>query len=403
MKVLLLLMLSQLRIGPYLSWDDSTTTTIRITWHTYAPDTGILVYGTDAFTDTLRDTFATTVHAFKLTGLTPGTRYQYRVEGTGFASPTYTFRTSSTNADSVVFVVFGDTRSNDNAHAMVVNAIIQKNPEFVIHTGDLVSSGSQVGEWYNFFNIEGDLIGNAPLMPCIGNHDEPTYNYLSFLYLPENEEYYTFEYGNVFFVALNTEAWDYTAQRTYLENRLSEASQDPNKWLIVYFHRPPYSWGGHGSDYAVRQAFCDVMENHHVSVVFNGHNHFYQRTVPINGVTYIVTGGGGAPLYTPGQSSLVAYAEACYHFVLIKATAEKLTIQAIRATDGVVIDSLTLFRTAVQEPTVPAVIGPRDSGALGEVFDITGRFVGRNPREIRRPGVYLIRKPVGYRKVLILK
>ncbi len=403
-KVLLMILVSQIRIGPYLSWDDSTNTTIRITWHSFSNDTNLLVLGIDSLTDTLRDSVPTRVHSFKLTDLNPGTCYIYKVIGSSYFSSTYSFKTSSSNPDSVVFAVFGDTRSNANAHSMVVNAIIQVNPEFALNTGDLVSNDGNASEWYSFFHIERDLLHDVPLMPCLGNHDYPPDNYFSFFYLPENEEYYSFEYGNVLFVALNTEARNYSTQRTYLENKLREASYDPNKWLIVYFHRPPYSWGGHGSDPLVRSAFCDVMENYGVKLVFNGHNHFYQRTVPINGVTYIVTGGGGAPLYNPGWSSLVAYAEACYHFVLVKATQNELSVKTIRANDGAVIDSFTIHRTGVNEHIIWDEVGAYDFKNSARIFDISGRLIGNNFKDIRKTDLYLIeRKDKKFVKLLIVR
>lgn len=389
--LIFLLLVAQMRIGPYLSWDDSTTTTIRINWRTYSADSSVLAYGVDSLTDTLKDNSMTTIHSFRLTGLTPGTSYNYQILGSGYSTPVYTFRTAPEGADSIVFVVYGDTRSDSAAHQMVVNAIMESNPQFVINTGDLVYNGGNLGEWYTFFNIEKELLHEAPLMPCLGNHDYPPDNYFSLFYLPENEEYYSFEYGNVFFVALNTEAWDYSAQRTYLDEKLSEAEQDPSKWLIVYFHRPPYSMGGHGSDLDVRSAFCDVLEQHHVPVVFNGHNHFYQRTEPINGVTYIVSGGGGAPLYQPGSASWIAYGEGCYHYVRIVATATELSMKAIRATDGAVIDSLVIYPTGVEEKIDWDVSKKELCRGLG-IFDIAGRFVGPDLSALRKTGVYFLRE-----------
>ncbi len=395
------LILSGISIGPYMSWDDSPASTIRINWRTSSADSSILVFGIGSLTDTLADSEPTTIHSFKLTGLLPGSTYVYKIIGEDYSTPTYHFRTSPENPDSVVFVVFGDTRSDSAAHQMVVNAIIEANPEFVINTGDLVSDGEKMSEWITYFNIEREMLHNAPLMPCIGNHEYPLDNYLSLFYLPGNEQYYTFEYGNLFFVALNTEVSDYSTQRTFLDSVLRQASQDSGKWLIVYFHRPPYSAGGHGSDQDVRSAFTEIMEQHHVSLVFNGHNHFYQRTVPINGVTYIVSGGGGAPLYDPGSASWIAYSEAAYHYVLVKALQDSMIVRAVRASDGEIIDSFTVYRpTSVGEQesnyTIPII------GRTG-VFDITGRYVGSDSTAIKKSGLYIIRDRTGSRKLLIVR
>ncbi len=403
MKLLFLLLISQLRIGPYMNWDDSTTTTIRINWRTYQAESSIVAYGIGSLSDTIVDTTQTTIHSIKLTGLTPNSVYSYKIIGNSFTTPVYHFHTAPTGADSINFVIYGDTRSNGSPHRTVVHAIAQENPQFVINTGDLVPDGRSMSDWYAFFDIEAEMLRNAPIMPCIGNHDTPPTNYLDLFYLPGNEEYYSFKYGNLYFIALNTESNLY-AQRPFLTQELINATQDSSNWVIVYFHRPPYSAGGHGSSYSVRNAWCSILSQYHVPVVFNGHNHFYQRTIPINGVTYIVTGGGGAPLYSPGSASWVAYSEACYHYMRITATANRLSIKAVRATDGVVIDSVTF--------TKPVGVSERiDYGMLNgsirgnfKVLDITGRVVGNGLKRIEKPGIYfLYQKGKRLKKICVVK
>jgi len=354
----------------------------------------------------LKDTTLKQIHSFKLTGLAPNQKYIYKIEGTGYSSPVYNFCTSPQSADSITFVIFGDTRSDSIAHQMVVDSITGRNPKFVIHTGDLVADGGNISEWQTFFNIEKNLLPVTPFMPCIGNHESPFDLYFEFFYLPENEEYYSFEYGNMFFIVLNTEdVLSYYTQRLYLEQKLNQAAQDSTKWIIVYFHQPPYSAGGHGSNLLVREAWCDILETYQVPVVFNGHNHFYQRTTSINGVTYIITGGGVAPLYEPDSTEWIAYSEKCYHFCLLTVTDVKLCVKAIRTIDGMAIDSVCFEKPwiYVKESRIKYAKKIKSLKTPG-IYDISGRVISKNISFLPNTGIYFVSdKDKNIRKILILK
>lgn len=83
-----------------------------------------------------------------------------------------------------------------------------------------------------------------------------------------------------------------------------------------------------------------MFERNHVDIVFNGHDHNYERSI-INGVTYIVTGGGGSSLYDNGQSPWTIYSEKTHHFCFLTANETTLTFEAIKP-DGLVFDSFLL-------------------------------------------------------------
>jgi hypothetical protein len=195
---------------------------------------------------------------------------------------------------------------------------------------------------------------------------------------PNNaERFYSFDYGPVHFIALDTEAaFLSTARRQEQVAWLTEdlqASQG-RPWRVVFFHRPPYSSGGeHGSDLTVRQTFGPLFEQYNVQLVLNGHEHDYERLVPWRestntarqAVTYIVTGGGGAGLYPAGRSQWTAFSRSAHHYMRATMTAADLTIEAV-GTSGAVFDRFTLNR-ALQESdaTAPQVaIDAPASGAL---------------------------------------
>jgi hypothetical protein len=122
----------------------------------------------------------------------------------------------------------------------------------------------------------------------------------------------------------------------------------------------------------VRQALCPLFEQYGVNIVFNGHNHCYERSVA-NGVTYIVTGGGGAPLYTEvNESPDSFYFASVHHFVQITLSGGTLHGVAIEP-DGtefdhftIVLDGVTLTATPTpmltRTPTETATLTPTATG-----------------------------------------
>ena len=114
------------------------------------------------------------------------------------------------------------------------------------------------------------------------------------------ERWYSFDWGDVHFVALDSERTG-PVQAAWLDADLT-ANQLP--WTIVYWHKPPFSSGEHGSDGATRAQFVPILEKHKVPLVLNGHDHDYERTTPQNGVTYVVTGGGGVGVRPVGSLDL---------------------------------------------------------------------------------------------------
>jgi hypothetical protein len=82
---------------------------------------------------------------------------------------------------------------------------------------------------------------------------------------------------------------------------------------------------------------------HQVDLVFSGHDHDYERTVPIGGVIYVVSGGGGKDLYEAGRSEWTAFSRSVRHAVLVRIDGRSLSLEAIEP-DGAVFDHLNLKR-----------------------------------------------------------
>ncbi|MEA3341923.1 MAG: metallophosphoesterase, partial [Chloroflexota bacterium] len=241
-------------------------------------------------------------------------------------------------------VAFGDTRTQHQIHRHVAARIMEQEPDFVLHTGDLVDNGWDSEQWATFFEIEGELMARAPLFPALGNHETDSNFYFDFFHLPGNERWYTFDYGNARFVCLQVDGFaDFgpgSEQYGWLEETLAANTQP---WLFVYFHVPPYgSVPPHSTAFAeveetARRALPPLFERYGVDVVFNGHKHSYERN-EVNGVTYVVTAGGGAQLYWPQEQepTQAAFARA-YHFVLLEIDGDRLKATVI-SVEGEVLD-----------------------------------------------------------------
>ncbi len=168
------------------------------------------------------------------------------------------------------------------------------------------------------------------------------------------------------FIALDTEFTFQNVTRraeqiAWLDMDLASTAQP---WKIAYFHRSPYSAvGEHGSDLAVRSAFGPIFERHGVQLVLSAHEHDYERTRPIregasgSEVTYLVSGGGGAPLYPAGTAAWTAYSASRHHYLRGSVDQCTLRVDAI-GLDGTPFDGATLDRCTPPPPPPPP--GPAD-------------------------------------------
>jgi hypothetical protein len=282
-----------------------------------------------------------------LTGLQSDTIYCYSVRGLSDPAGLRTAPAADA-AHPVRFAVFGDSGSADHYQRAVAEQLAAVPFELMLHTGDVDYSGGQADYDRTFFDTYAALTRSIPAFPVTGNHDYESDDALPFFEafrLPENgepdgaERWFSFDWGPVHFVALDTEV-AFDAQASWLARDLGDSVLP---WIVVYLHRPPFSSGTHGSDQAVRAAFAPVFERYGVDVVLSGHEHDYERTVPLNGVTYVVTGGGGKGTRPVGHSSFTAFSEDVLHFVVGEATSTTMVLHAIDGT-GVEFDSVLLER-----------------------------------------------------------
>lgn len=289
-------------------------------------------------------------HRVEVGGLRPGRMYCYALHRDGRPStPPTGFRTAPPpdGEGRVSFVVFGDSGSGTPDQRAVLEQLRTVPFDLILHTGDVAyESGTLKQLEERYFDVYEPLIASLPAFPASGNHDYGTADAAPFrevFALPENggpagrERWYSFDWGPVHFVALDTERIG-PEQTRWLE---ADLAANDRPWKVVYMHAPPFSSGSHGSHAKCRREFVPILERYGVQLVLSGHDHHYERTEPIEGVTYAVTGGGGRGVRAAGRSDFTAFSVPVLHFVHVTLEADEMRLHAIDAS-GQEFDSVRL-------------------------------------------------------------
>lgn len=202
------------------------------------------------------------------------------------------------------FAVIGDSRDGEKVYTQLIRRIIERKPDFIIHLGDMISKPHEK-EWLTFFELSKPI--DRPFFPVAGNHDvgdtlrgEEIYR-KQFL-LPEGKTYYAFRAGGGLFVILDSEKGRgriIKEQWSWLEDILSSSNET---FKLVFIHRPLFLPMdslkiGRGMDkYPFdRDDLHRLFLKTKVKAVIAGDDHRYDRREK-DGILYIITGGGGAPL-----------------------------------------------------------------------------------------------------------
>ena len=287
--------------------------------------------------------------------LAPDTEYVYRVcdKGVDVATPESTLKTKSSNTESFTFAHVSDSQAGPTEFGWVMKAV-SDNVDFVVHTGDVVQYAHKEQEWTDMLDGNYEYVAGMPIMAITGNH-ETSYNNATYEIekhfnnqMPEQSStalgyYYSFVYGNVKFIMLNTN--DLEGNKLKAEQYdwlIGELESNTCKWTIVAMHNPMYSVGKYGADetrnaiaLALREQLGGVFAEYGVDLVLEAHDHAISRTFPIggdgvasaevtetidgveyivdpDGVVYVMNGPAGTQQRAPVavDESLYAYAEA---------------------------------------------------------------------------------------------
>ena len=282
----------------------------------------------------------------EISGLQPDTAYCYRLRnGTDDWTAPTGFFTAPPDEATVRFVALGDVGTATPDQLAVRDAMRNVKYDFAMIAGDVAYDNGKLAELErHFFGVYRSILETTPVFPASGNHDYNTDDAVPFrqaFTLFENggeegrERWYSFDWGPVHVAVIDTERI-VDGQVSWLD---ADLAADDSPWTVVIGHRPPYSSGHHGNNDKVRDAFGPILAKHSVELALFGHDHHYERTVPIDGVTYVVTGGGGRGTAAVGQSEFTAHSERVAHFVFVEAGPERLRLVAVDAT-GQAFDSM---------------------------------------------------------------
>lgn len=183
------------------------------------------------------------------------------------------------------------------------------------------------------------LLGaGVPPLAVLGNHDvQAGHGDEIARRLGMPGRWYARRLGPALFVGLDSTQPRCRAQREWLAATLARSHAT---WLVVALHHPPYSAGWHGAERRVRRAFEPLFRHFGVDLVLAGHEHDYQRSEPLAGVTYVVS-GAAAHRRPTGRARFTAASHAVHHFLDLRISAARLELVAVdhrgNAFDGVAL------------------------------------------------------------------
>ena len=284
-----------------------------------------------AFTD---DGSTTYIHEATLIGLTPNTKYEYRVGyGTDRRSDWYRLETAGASVYDVL--IYPDSQSGDYSQwEEIVKSSALRNPRTALYIsmGDLVDNGEHAYQWRTWLNSIKPLSANVPLATTLGNHEMYTldwkmrepYAYLNYFAVPPNgnerfnRRYYSYDFGDVHYVVLDTMLYEsnhednhdthhpdlYDVQIQWLRQDLTANTK---KWTVVLMHRDPfqYAFDRPGANRAVGfddegVLFMPIFDEFNVDLVLSAHLHSYRNRGHVrnfdrdaSGPLYILTGIAG--------------------------------------------------------------------------------------------------------------
>ncbi|MDD2804616.1 MAG: metallophosphoesterase [Elusimicrobiales bacterium] len=370
---------ARLERGPYLENMSKEMVTVRFRVDVASP--AWLAYG--APPDCGR--FLTPLTVMKenrvpLFGLLPDTTHCYQLYLTAYESTAVykafegaftTFREEEKPYFS--FLAFGDSGSGTEEQLELAAQMQKFRPDFVVHTGDMLSDGLDELADEEYFAPYAPLLARTPFFLALGNHDYgrdlktaagkgflranfTPYHSTPLTGLPPH--YYFFDVADARFFVLDANAFygakfapaldPESKQYKWLQHFLTKSGEKTWKFAVV--HEPLYSTGSHGPIEALTAALEPLFLKHKVDLVLQGHDHNYERTLPIKdgladpegGITYVTLGGGGSPLYIQRRNEeWSAKFLPVYHFAIfdVKDKALKMTVYDKA---GEVVDTLEL-------------------------------------------------------------
>jgi 3',5'-cyclic AMP phosphodiesterase CpdA len=333
---------TNLRRYPYLQ--SITQTSARIAWTATGATDGLVRVATSAdgpWTDIVAlpetfdmartdDTEEYVAFDAEVEGLEPNAAYCYEVvvDGVTVASGLRFFTAWQSEERPVRILAFGDSGRATPEQAALRDVFMERDFDVFLHLGDMAYGDGRFDEFEEkVFTMYRDFLHGVPTYPTIGNHEYNTDNaqpYLDVYYLWEQayraddmERYYSFDYGNVHFVSLDSNDWttipiSLDFDEVYDDDMIDWLNDDlaasDAEWKIAFFHHPPFSLYADRSDSSgVINLILPALSEGGVDLIMVGHDHHYARSHPIRGdcdvpggegaIPFILVGSGGTDLH----------------------------------------------------------------------------------------------------------
>ena len=248
--------------------------------------------------------------------------------------------TGSASPVALRFAAVGDFGDGSAAEKRVADAIAAEHArrplDLLLLLGDMVYPDGDPAQIDKKFRTPYAGVSEAGIdtAAVLGNHDIMTDPEAIADAFGMPGRYYSLTRGPVEFFALDSSAGTIDRrQKAWFAAALAASGA---RWKIVFMHVPAFSAGRHGPSPALQDALVPLLDRYDVQMVITGHDHDYQRSVPIRGTVHVVSGGGCCPRPV-GTASYTARSTTGLHFVVVEVTDEGLTLEAI-AVDGRVLD-----------------------------------------------------------------
>jgi hypothetical protein len=337
-------------IGPYIQMVNDHSA--YILWETDIPAASKIHFGTQLgqLTNQVNDTNKVLKHVMQISGLNAFTKYYYGVSNGIYnlqSGEDNHFYTAVPAGDDQSFRVWitGDFGNGSNNQDLVRNSFVNytaANPAHLwIWLGDNAYGSGLVSEYTaNVFGKYPAQLKKIPVFPAVGNHDYANVGYLSASALGTNfpyfnyfkaptagecggvssntEKYYSYNYGNVHFISLDSYGASTVVGGTMYNWLQADLQANQQKWIVCYWHHPPYSMGTHNSDTEteminMRQNIIPLLESYNVDLVLTGHSHTYERSYGIHGhygleasfnSSMITLAGNGFPAFNKDNGNI---------------------------------------------------------------------------------------------------
>jgi hypothetical protein len=410
--------------GPYLQC--GTPSSVIVRWRTDLASDSRVRYGRDpgVLDQEILVAESITEHIVKLTGLSPDTKYYYAIGTSSDALASgadYSFVTSPSHGKPTRIWAIGDcgtASANYYGSWLVRDAYYgfeaSRDTDVWLMLGDNAYGYGTDSEYQiAVFDTYQTLLRRSVLWSTIGNHEtyapqvgEPIsyFDIFSFPMAGEaggvpsgTENYYSFDYGNIHFVCLDSELSSRQPGDAMLNWLDADLSANTNEWTIAFWHSPPYSKGSHDSDNLfdnggnmtqMRANVAPILENHGVDLVLCGHSHNYERSYLMHGhygfstellpsmirdagsgrvnetgaylksseepgadegTVYIVAGSSGWATFQTGRHPIMYEALLQMGSLVIDIDGERLDAKFLRET-GAIDDYFTIIKGASPEP-----------------------------------------------------